>query len=80
MRRTVFTGGNVFDGTGSVAARADVVVEGDRIVAVGTGLDGDESVDCTGRTILPGLNRPRGSKRSLTASNARTRRAPNIGS
>jgi imidazolonepropionase-like amidohydrolase len=55
MTRTVFTGGTVIDGTGSPPARADVVVEGDRIVEVGIGLDGDEAVDLTGRTVLPGL-------------------------
>src|SRR3978361_263585 len=55
MTRRVFSGGQVFDGTGSAAARADVAVEGGRIVAVGTGLDGDEVVDCTGATVLPGL-------------------------
>src|ERR1700709_1501260 len=55
MTRRVFTGGQVFDGTGSPAARADVVVEDGRIVAVGTGLDGDEGVDCAGATLLPGL-------------------------
>jgi N-acyl-D-aspartate/D-glutamate deacylase len=33
MRR-VFTGGMVFDGTGAAPARADVAVEGDRIVTV----------------------------------------------
>jgi imidazolonepropionase-like amidohydrolase len=32
-----------------------VVVEDGRIVDVGSGLDGDESADLTGRTILPGL-------------------------
>src|SRR5690348_8378429 len=52
--RMLFTGGLVFDGTGAEPARADAVVEGDRIVAVGTGLDGDEVVDCAGRTLLPG--------------------------
>ncbi len=36
-------------------ARADVVIEGGRIVEVGPGLDGDESVDVSGRTLLPGL-------------------------
>ena len=55
MTRTIFTGGMVFDGTGSSPAPADVVIEGDRIVGVGTGLDGDESVDCAGATVLPGL-------------------------
>jgi imidazolonepropionase-like amidohydrolase len=45
----------VFDGTGAVPALADIAVEGDRIVAVGGGLDGDEAVDCDGLTILPGM-------------------------
>lgn len=55
MTRIVFRGGSVFDGTGAVPAPADVVVEGERIVEVGSGLDGDEAVDATGRTILPGF-------------------------
>jgi imidazolonepropionase-like amidohydrolase len=55
MTRRVFSGGQVFDGTGSPAAPADVAVEDGRIVAVGTGLDGDEVVDCAGGTLLPGL-------------------------
>ena len=55
MARTVFTGGEVFDGTGSPPARADVAVEDGRIAAIGTGLDGDVAIDCTGKTILPGL-------------------------
>jgi imidazolonepropionase-like amidohydrolase len=55
MTRTVFSGGTVIDGTGSPPARADVVVDGDRILEVGIGLDGDEAVDLTGRTALPGL-------------------------
>jgi imidazolonepropionase-like amidohydrolase len=55
MTRRVFTGGQVFDGTGSPAAPGDVAVEDGRIVEVGTGLDGDEVVDCTGTTVLPGL-------------------------
>jgi imidazolonepropionase-like amidohydrolase len=57
MTRTVFRGGSLFDGTGADPAPADVVVEGDRIVAVGapgTG-DGDTGVDLDGRTLLPGL-------------------------
>jgi imidazolonepropionase-like amidohydrolase len=55
MTRVLLTGGNVFDGTGSDPARADVAIEDGRIVALGTGLDGDTAVDVTGRTILPGL-------------------------
>ena len=55
MSRMVFRGGRVFDGTGSDPAPADVVVEDGRVVDVGSGLDGDESTDLAGRTILPGL-------------------------
>ncbi len=55
MTRMVFKGGSVFDGTGAPPAAADVVVEGDRIVDIGTGLDGDEAIDATGKTILPGF-------------------------
>jgi imidazolonepropionase-like amidohydrolase len=53
--RTLFAGGQVFDGTGAPAASADVAIEDGRIVEVGTGLDGDEVVDVSGRTLLPGL-------------------------
>lgn len=55
MTRTVFRGGSVFDGTGTDPRPADVVVEGGRIVDVGTGLDGDEAVELAGKTLLPGL-------------------------
>ena len=55
MTRTVFTGGRVFDGTGSALADADVVIEDGRVVDVGPGLDGDDEVDCTGMSLLPGL-------------------------
>lgn len=55
MTRTLYAGGTVFDGTGSAPARADVVVEDGRFVELGTGLDGDERVDCTGKSLLPGL-------------------------
>ncbi len=53
--RTIFAGGGVFDGTGAPPAPADVAVEDGRIVEVGAGLDGDELVDVSGRTLLPGL-------------------------
>ncbi len=55
MTRRVFTGGQVLDGTGAPAAPADVAVQDGRVVEVGTGLDGDEVVDCRGATVLPGL-------------------------
>ena len=53
--RTVFHGGKVFDGTMAPLADGDVVIEDGRIVDVGPGLDGDESVDCAGKALLPGL-------------------------
>ena len=53
--RTVFTGAQVFDGTGLAPARADVVIEEGRIVEVGSGLDADYSIDVAGKTLLPGF-------------------------
>src|SRR4051794_9945393 len=53
--RTVLRGGDVFDGSGSAPAAGDVVVEDGRIVGVGPGLDGDDEIDCSGRTVLPGF-------------------------
>jgi len=55
LGRTLFHGGEVFDGTGSAPSPADVVIADRRVVEVGTGLDGDEGVDCAGKTLLPGL-------------------------
>jgi imidazolonepropionase-like amidohydrolase len=55
VTRTLIAGGQVFDGTGADPAVADVVVEDGLIVAVGSGLDGDEIVDATGTTLVPGL-------------------------
>src|ERR1700722_115930 len=55
MSRTVLYGGRVFDGTGSPIADGGVAFEDGRIVAVGTGLDGDDGVDVAGGTLLPGL-------------------------
>lgn len=54
-KRTVLHGGSVWDGSGADPAPGDVAVEGGRVVAVGTGLDGDVGVDCEGMTLLPGL-------------------------
>jgi len=55
MTRLLFQGGDVFDGTGAAPAPADVVIENGRVLEVGTGLDGDQAVDCTGSHLLPGL-------------------------
>lgn len=55
MGRVVLRGGSVFDGTGADPAPADIVIEDGLIVDVGSALDGDEAIDATGKTILPGL-------------------------
>nr|WP_298179725.1 amidohydrolase family protein [Saccharomonospora sp.] len=51
----VFRGGTVFDAVGRTTDTADVAVEDGVIVAVGSDLDGDVEVDCTGCGVLPGL-------------------------
>src|SRR5438445_225488 len=53
--RTLFAGGQVFDGTGSAPSAADVVIEDGRIVEVGRGLDGEEVIDASGQTLIPGM-------------------------
>jgi imidazolonepropionase-like amidohydrolase len=55
MTRTVFSGGILYDGTSADPAPGDVVVEAGRILDVGSGLDGDEVVDCTGHWVSPGF-------------------------
>ncbi len=55
MTRTIFAGGIVYDGTTGRPAPGDVVVEDGRIVDVGTGLDADVAVDCSGGYISPGF-------------------------
>ena len=55
----MFVNGQVFDGTGSPAVPADVIVRSDRIESVrmgGTQAEPDDRVvDCTGATVMPGL-------------------------
>ncbi|MFI6587832.1 amidohydrolase family protein [Embleya sp. NPDC050493] len=55
MGRVVLRGGSVLDVRSGVVGAADVAVEGGRIVAVGTGLDGDEVVDCAEQLVVPGF-------------------------
>jgi imidazolonepropionase-like amidohydrolase len=55
VSRLLFSNGLVFDGRDGAPAEADIVVEDGRIVDVGVGLDGDEMVDVSGRSIIPGL-------------------------
>ena len=58
--RTVFTGGLVFDGSGSPAAPGEVVVERDQVVEVREGHHpdlhtGHTVVDTSGCTVMPGM-------------------------
>ena len=50
---TVIKGGRVIDQTGERVA--DVVIDDDRIVAVGPDLSGDETLDASGCVVAPGL-------------------------
>jgi imidazolonepropionase-like amidohydrolase len=51
----VLAGGQVFDGTGAPIGTADVAMVDGWIEEVGVGLGGDEAVDVSGLTLLPGL-------------------------
>ena len=53
--RTVFTGGEVFDPRSGATSRGDIAVEDGRIAEIGTGLDGDQEISVSGRTLLPGF-------------------------
>lgn len=55
MRTVVLAGADVLDVEAGTAQRADVVLRGDRIEAVGPRLSGDDRVDCSGGLIVPGL-------------------------
>ena len=55
MTSTVFSGGQIFDGTGAAPERRDVRVENGRITEIGVGLSGDVEVDVSGKTIFPGF-------------------------
>lgn len=55
MSSTVFTGGQIFDGTGDAPSPGDLRVEDGRITGVGVGLEGDKQVDVSGKTIFPGF-------------------------
>ena len=57
---TVLTHATVFDGTHFLPGTRDVVIDGGRITSVveggqGSHNAGDDYVDCTGKTIIPGV-------------------------
>jgi imidazolonepropionase-like amidohydrolase len=55
MTRSVIAGAQVFDGTGADVRAADIAFEDGLISEVGVDLGGDERIDGTGMTLIPGL-------------------------
>lgn len=56
MHDLVIRGGLVVDGSGAPPRRADVAVDGDRIVAVGDNVgSGREEIDASGKIVAPGF-------------------------
>ncbi len=55
MLHVVLRGGTVVDGTGEPARRADVGIEGDRIVSVAPNLRGHVEIDCGDLVVCPGF-------------------------
>ncbi len=60
MYDVIIRGGSVIDGTGQPAHRADVAIQGGRIVEVAAAIDGDanETIDATGCIVTPGFVDP----------------------
>ena len=57
IMKILLKGGYVIDGSGAPGFKGDVLVDGERIAAVGANLDvpADKTVDCTGLTVAPGF-------------------------
>ncbi|MFD8249586.1 amidohydrolase family protein [Nocardia sp. NPDC059691] len=53
--RLIVRGGSVFDPLSGSASTADVAIEGQRIVDVGLGIDGDYEIDAAGCLVVPGF-------------------------
>ncbi len=47
--------GYVINPADNTAGQQDVLIDADRIAAIGNGLDGDETIDATGCVVAPGL-------------------------
>jgi N-acyl-D-aspartate/D-glutamate deacylase len=56
MYDILIRGGDVVDGTGSARRRADVAIQGDRVVAIGeVGDEAATTIDATGKVVTPGF-------------------------
>jgi imidazolonepropionase-like amidohydrolase len=53
--RILFAGGSVLDVSTGEVSGADLAVEDGRVAGIGTGIDGDVAVDCSGGLIVPGF-------------------------
>ena len=54
-KTTVIKNGLVVDGTGNPGFKADVLIEGDRVIEIGSNLQGDVVIDASGRVVAPGF-------------------------
>ena len=54
-KTTVIKNGLVVDGTGNPGFLADVLIEGDRVIEIGSDLQGDVVIDATNRVVAPGF-------------------------
>jgi len=55
MAELAIRGGTVVDGTGGPGVRADVAIDGGRIVEVGPDVGGDRELDASGAVVAPGF-------------------------
>ena len=53
----IISGGNLIDGTGAEAVRADIAIDGNRITRIGdlTGVDAARTIDASGKIVTPGF-------------------------
>ena len=54
-KTTVIKHGLVVDGTGNAGFLADILIEGDRVIEIGSNLQGDVVIDASGRVVAPGF-------------------------
>ena len=54
-KTTVIKNGLLVDGTGNPGFLADVLIEGDRVIEIGSNLQGDVVIDASGRVVAPGF-------------------------
>ena len=55
MLDLVFSGGTIVDGSGNPWFHSDIGVKGNRIAAFGKGLEGELTIDVSGKIVCPGF-------------------------